>query len=220
MAWWRTYPCHVADEQVGRLVEAIELGSRWMEQVLAIVSLKDEVERVKKDREKTQEKLRRMARAYMDNLFPDEEYHRQKRLMEMELESLVVPQANAAEEAGKLLSDLPKLWAEANLDERRKLLLTMLDAVYVDAKEDKCIVAIKPKPAFRPIFQVATTREDSGVYIINEPPEVTPEARMCFWWRRGRVKLPLKHGLPVLIVSTLPTGISYHMPVLMTANLT
>ena len=33
----------------------------------------------------------------------------------MELESLVVPQANAAEEAGKLIMNLPKLWAEANM---------------------------------------------------------------------------------------------------------
>ena len=48
------------------------------------------------------------------------------------------------------------------------------------------IVAVKPKPPFRPIFQVATTREGSGVDIINEPPEVTPEARMCFWWRQAR----------------------------------
>jgi len=185
-------PCHVADEQVGRLVEAIELEPQWLEEVLAIVSLKDEVERVKKEREKTQEKIRRMAQAYVDGLFPEDEYRRQKRLLEMELESLVVPQANAAEEAGKLLKDIPKLWAGANLEERRKLLLTMLDAVYVEAKEAKCIVAIKPKPAFRPIFQVATTREDSGVYIINEPPEITPEARMCFWWRRGRVELPVQ----------------------------
>ena len=91
------------------------------------------------------------------------------------------------------MKDLPKLWAGANLEERRKLLLAMLDAVYVDAKEDKCIVAVKPKPPFRPIFQVATTRAGSGVYIINEPPDVTPKARSCFWWRRGRVELPLKH---------------------------
>ena len=136
-----------------------------------------------------QDRLKRMARAYVDGLFPEEEYHRQKRLLEME--SLVVPEANAAEEAGKLLNDLPELWAGANLGERRRLLLAILDAVYVDAKEDKCIVAIKPKPPFRPIFQVATTREGSGVYIINEPPEVTPEARMCFWWRRGRLHLTI-----------------------------
>ena len=35
-------------------------------------------------------------------------------------------------EAGKLLGNLPQLWEEANLSERRNLLLTMLDAVYVE----------------------------------------------------------------------------------------
>ena len=100
-------PCHVADDQISKLVEAIELGPQWLEEVLAIISLKDEVERVKKERQAVQEKLRRMAKAYVDGLFPDEEYHRQKKLLEMELESLVVPAANAAEEAGKLIMNLP-----------------------------------------------------------------------------------------------------------------
>ena len=166
-------PCNTPDEQIGRIVEAIELGPKWLEEVLAIISLKDEVERVKKQRQQVQEKLRRMAKAYVDNLFPDEEYHRQKRLLEMELESLVVPQASAAEEAGKLLMDLPRLWSGATLEERRKLLLAMLDAVYVDAKEEKRIVGIKPKPPFRPIFQVATTKEGSSVLLMKEPPEST-----------------------------------------------
>jgi hypothetical protein len=140
--------CDIADEHVGRLIEAIELGPRWMEEVLSIVSLKDEVLRINEERQRTQEKLRRMTKAYIDGVFPDEEYHRQKRLLEMELESLVVPKANAAEEAGKVIADLPRLWAGANEEEKRRLLLTMLDAVYVDAKEDKAIVAIKPKATF------------------------------------------------------------------------
>ena len=59
----------------------------------------------------------------------------------------------------------------ANQEERRKLLLTMLDAVYVDAKKSKSIVAIKPKPPFKPVFQVAASREGSDIRIINEPLE-------------------------------------------------
>ena len=112
-----------------------------------------------------------MARAYVDGVFPDEEYHRQKKLLEIELESLVIPQANAAEEAGKLVMDLPRLWAKANIEERRKLLLTMLDAIYVDAKKSKSIIAIRPKPPFKPVFQVAASREGSDIRILNEPLE-------------------------------------------------
>ena len=112
-----------------------------------------------------------MAKTYIDGLLADDEYHRQKRLLEMELESLVVPGVDAAEEAGKLIINLPELWALANLEERRKLLLTMLDAVYMDARQTRSIVAVKPKPPFRPIFQVAASREGSGIRILNEPLE-------------------------------------------------
>ncbi len=124
---------------------------------------------ISKKRHNTQEKLRRMAKAYIDGAFPDGEYYRQKKLLKMELESLVAPQADAAEEAGKLILNLPMLWTKANQEEKRKLLLTMLDAVYVDAKKTKSIIAIKPKPPFRPIFQVAATRTGYKIYIINEP---------------------------------------------------
>ena len=40
-------PCHVPDDQIGRVIEAIELGPKWLEEVLSIISLKDEVQRVK-----------------------------------------------------------------------------------------------------------------------------------------------------------------------------
>jgi hypothetical protein len=45
----------------------------------------------------------------------------------------------------------------------------MLDAVYVDAKQTKSIVAIKPKPPFKPVFQVAVSRKESKIRILNEP---------------------------------------------------
>ena len=41
----------------------------------------------------------------------------------------------------------------------------MLEAVYVDTVEERAIVALKPKPAFRALFQIATTREGSGVVL-------------------------------------------------------
>jgi site-specific DNA recombinase len=134
-----------------------------------------------------------MAKAYVDGVFPDEEYHRRKKLLEMELESLVIPQANAAEEAGKLILNLPRLWGNATIEERRKLLLTMLDAVYIDVKETKSIVAIKPKPPFKPIFQVAASRGKSDISILNDPlkdssvflvetgeSRTPPETILCF----------------------------------------
>ena len=79
-----------------------------------------------------------------------------------------------------------------SVTERRKLLLTMLDGAYADTIEDKTIVAISPKPAFIPLFEIATTRAGSGVVLISEkelPPVDDDQEAItspCLWWRRGR----------------------------------
>ncbi len=83
----------------------------------------------------------------------------------------------------------------------------MLDAVYVDTVEEKAIVAIRPKHAFRPLFEIATTREGSDVVLINEPPQTDNEpeaADSCFWWRRGRVHIPQLQTSPVIIPHRVP----------------
>ena len=57
-------------------------------------------------------------------------------------------------------------------------------------RELKQVVAIQPKPAFAPVFQVVTAREGSGVVLIKESPRSSfepGETDLCSWWRRGRV---------------------------------
>ena len=71
-------------------------------------------------------------------------------------------------EAGKLVENLSVLWEEADLAERRNLLMAMLDEVYVDTVDEKAIVTIRPKLASRPLFEIVTTRAGSGVVLINQ----------------------------------------------------
>ena len=149
----------------------------------------------------------------MDGLFPDGEYRRQKHALETELESLIIPEVDAAAEAGRLITQLPKLWNGATLAERHELLVRMLDGVYVDKKDCQSVVAIKPKPPFRAVLQVATTRAGSGITLIQKEPSRSPRngsdasgstvqnglsdgssiEHMCSWWRRGRVEAVGEH---------------------------
>ena len=69
--------------------------------------------------------------------------------------------------------------------------MAMLDAVYVYTVEEKSVVAIRPKPAFRPIFEVATTHDGSEIALINQTPQTQGESEAsesCSWWRRGRAE--------------------------------
>jgi hypothetical protein len=54
-----------------------------------------------------------------------------------DLESLIAPEVDAIESADKLILNLPKLREATNLSEQRKILLTTLEAVYVDQRSDR-----------------------------------------------------------------------------------
>ena len=184
--------------------------------MLAQVHLADEVKRVGEERKKAEQQLRRLGQVYVDGNISDDEYGRQKKRLEEKLRSLVVPDAEAAVTAGKLVEDLPRLWKKADLTERRRILMTMLESVYVDTVEEKRVVAIRPKPAFRPLLEIVTMREESGIYLVHQKDlldinENGPEAEMtppahntavpCWWWRRGRVERYPKHGAAVLLAA-------------------
>ncbi len=88
----------------------------------------------------------------VDGLVCRADYERHKAQLEFDLASLVVPEADAVAEAGRLVEDLPTLWTEADAGERRRLLLAVLDAVYVDMREAKAVVSIRPKAAFEAVL--------------------------------------------------------------------
>ena len=187
--------CEIPDDQIGRIVGAIVLPEAWMDRVLARIQVADEVTKIQGERIQVEQRLKRLGDVYLDGLKTRGDYVREKKSLGDALDSLVVPGFDATQEAGKLLEDLPTLWEEASLPERRKFLLTMLDAIYVDTVQDHSIVAIRPKPAFQPLFEITTTRQGSDVVLINEPPEASNEpeaADLCSWWRRGRVELPVQ----------------------------
>jgi hypothetical protein len=77
----------------------------------------------------------------------------------------VVSEADAAKAAGNLIQQLPKLWEAANHTEQRQILLTMLEGVYVDTKQEKRVVALKAKPAFKALSNIASMKEGSGVIL-------------------------------------------------------
>ena len=59
------------------------------------------------------------------------------------------------------------LWTKANQEEKRMLLLTMLDAVYVDLLNSRSIMGILPKPTFYRLFESLKRKPDAKVIIFN-----------------------------------------------------
>ncbi len=68
------------------------------------------------------------------------------------LKSLAIPENDATMNAGEILENLGFIWEKATLEEKHKLLRTMLEAVYVDLAASRSVVGIQPKAPFYPLF--------------------------------------------------------------------
>ncbi len=147
--------CSIPDEQIGEMFSSITLPVDWQERVLAEIVHRDESARIIAERERVKERLRRLGKAFVDGLVDEIEYHRQKKSLEWELEALLIPEADAVKAAGRLLADIPRLWVKATLQERHRLLTTILDAVYIDMKDKKSIISVKAKPVFKDVLGLA-----------------------------------------------------------------
>ena len=69
------------------------------------------------------------------------------------------------------------------------------------------MVAIKPKPAIKPLFDLVTTKTRSGVVLVRDGDKASSDDDdatdndECSRWRRRRVDLLHEHGLEVLLAA-------------------
>ena len=68
------------------------------------------------------------------------------------MDSVYVPELDDAQEAAKLLQDFNALWRAATAGQRNRLLLTILEAIYLDV-EIRQIFGLRPRQAFLTLFE-------------------------------------------------------------------
>ena len=159
--------CGIIDEQMDAIVRSLVLEPSWRERIIGKLSTLSEHDRIIKQRKQVQEKLRRVGRAYVDGIMDDGEYNVQRKLLQDLLDSLMIPQADAAINAGELLESLGLIWEKATLEEKHRLLAGMLEAVYIDLAASRSIVGIQPKPPFYPLFESLRQKPENKVTVFN-----------------------------------------------------
>jgi len=163
----KSISCRIIDEQMNEIIESLALEPSWKASIMAKISAFSEQDRILKERKRITDKLHRLSKTYVDGLVEEGEYNLQRKLLQSNLETLVVPEADAAMKAGELIENLGNIWESATLEEKHKLLTTMLDAVYVDLLTSGRIVGLLPKPAFYRLFESLKRKPDAKVIIFN-----------------------------------------------------
>ena len=153
------------DAQMDSIVKSLVLMPSWKERIIEGLSTVSERESILSQRKQIEARLKRLARTYIDGLIDEGDYNVQRKLLQDAFDSLVIPEEDAAINAGKLLENMGYLWGKATLAEKHRLLSIMLEAVYVDLAASRSIVGIQPKPAFYPLFRSLQNHAENQITV-------------------------------------------------------
>ncbi len=138
----------VFDQQMATIIQSLALPPDWRQMMAQIAAATHSGP----DPEALREKRRRLARAYADGAFSDDEYNWKLMEIDRQLQQSGTVMSPDIEEAVALFSDTQTLWSEATPEERRQLISPLVENVYVDLQK-KWIGALTPAPAFQALFR-------------------------------------------------------------------
>jgi site-specific DNA recombinase len=164
--------CDVIDDQINELISPVVLDEAWKDKIIARISTQNDHDQILKERKSITERLRRLSRTYIDGLLEDGEYELKQKLLQDRLSTLVIPEIDAAVEAGELLENIGTIWSIATMEEKHKLLALMLDAVYIDLFTTRKVVGVLPKPVFYPLFEILKNTPESPITIFRANEDV------------------------------------------------
>jgi hypothetical protein len=141
----------VLEEQWTDIVSAIRLPEDWKQRIEELAGDGDQRQRILREREEVQERLRRTKLLYRDLLIDDDEYRSTLEELQNRLSSLILPNSPHVVRAGEYLEQLGLLWVHATPEEQRDITRVLVKAVHVDVLGQR-IVAIEPMPLFRQLF--------------------------------------------------------------------
>ena len=151
--------------QFGDMLKSLELPDNWREeirrQMLAEAQSQGNLlESMEKEKERLKLKRSRILKQHREGYIDDDEFHGEIAAVELALHQLQTPEVNGVKfgdviQAGEHIPGMAALWDEATPDERRDMVMLLLEpgGLYYDL-ELKIIAALKPRPAFLPILRM------------------------------------------------------------------
>jgi hypothetical protein len=121
--------------------------------VVDLLSSKDEAPELQRERNRLEEKLRRLKRLYREVEIEEGDYRQEVALTQAKLSGMGNPEHHQVVNLGDNVEGVVAAWEIATKEERREMLQMMLDAVYIDMTT-KEVVGLKPKAAFLPLFNL------------------------------------------------------------------
>ena len=166
------------EEALGGFLERLALPADWKEQVMALIQTHFGEERdVLREQARIENELKRLTKLFQWDDISEDEYRTERNRLRARRAALTPPMMPDLERAAELLRDFGTLWDGATLQERRQIVHTLLQTVYLDSGEKGPVVAIEPKSEFAPLFEMLGSGVDGDIVLLKPGAEFSPVAR-------------------------------------------
>jgi hypothetical protein len=119
--------------------------------------------------------LARLKRLFVMGDLLEAEYRMERDRLRAQLLALTPPAMHDLEGAAEILQDFERIWEAATPKERRQIVYTLLETVYLDADRGP-VVAIEPKAEFAPLFETMAAGEGEQSEIVDTIVILAPGA--------------------------------------------
>jgi site-specific DNA recombinase len=150
-----------AEGALGDFLRRLCLPDDWQGRVLALIQERAGKTRdIARERARLEEQLERLKRLFVLGDLEERAYLAERDRLRVQLAALTPPAMPDLERAAELLQDFGAIWDAATIRERREIVHTLLESVELDAERGP-VVAIRPKPEFAVLFDLAKTPADT-----------------------------------------------------------
>ena len=153
--------------QFGEMLKSLVLPDNWRDEIFRqmIAGAQNKgimLDSMEREKERLKLKRTRILKQHREGYIDDDEFHGEIAAVELALHHLQTPEVNGVKfddviAAGEHIPSMAALWDEATPEERREMVMLLLEpgGLYYDL-ELKIIAALKPRPAFLPILRMLT----------------------------------------------------------------
>ena len=142
----------VADEQIGRVMQAFQFPDDWQETIEKISTGEEERQKVLVERKQLEDRMRRVVEMYEDGALNRVEYEKRRQAIAREMETLVLPDNDNQQMHGVQVETFRDIWPYAKAEEKREICRLLIQSADIDLKE-KRIVRLTPNKEFLWFFK-------------------------------------------------------------------
>ena len=153
-------------------MQRLTLPSDWQNRVLkAIQDRSGERMEIARAEARIERQLDRLKRLFVLDDMQKQEYLLERARLEAMAATLIPPAMPDLERGAELLSNSGTIWDAAQLRERKQIVRTLIEAIFLDCGVKGPIVAVQPKVEFAPLFSVVAS---GGAQTSSPPTDTTP----------------------------------------------